>query len=193
MRCSRRTALGLSFAMVSLLTLPAAARECEDVSMPDSVNLDGVKLVLNGMGVREATVFNVNVYVAGLYLQKRSSDGKKIAEAEEPKQMLLAFVRNVSKTDMAEAIQKGFQRAAGDGYAKLKLRVERFMAALPEFKKGDRLTLSYRPNVGLELKTAAQLTRIEGADFARALFMIWLGPNPPNAGLKKGLLGGACG
>lgn len=161
--------------------------------MPDQVNVDGNKLVLNGMGVREATVFNVNVYVAGLYLQKRSNDGPKIAAAEEPKQMLLAFVRAVSKSDMAEAIQKGFQRAAGGGYEKLKARVERFTAALPEFKVGDRLTLTYRPGVGLDLNAGSARARIEGADFARTLFMIWLGSNPPNAGLKRGLLGGACG
>jgi len=30
---------------------------------------------------------------------------------------------------------------------------------------------------------------VPGADFAQALFRIWLGPSPPNAGLKEGLLG----
>ena len=34
---------------------------------------------------------------------------------------------------------------------------------------------------------------IEGDDFAKAFLSIWLGPNPPNAGLKAGLLGGPCG
>ena len=28
-----------------------------------------------------------------------------------------------------------------------------------------------------------------GADFAEAFFLIWLGSDPPNAGLKRGLLG----
>jgi hypothetical protein len=32
-------------------------------------------------------------------------------------------------------------------------------------------------------------TTIPGADFARALFAIWLGPEPPNTALKEGLLG----
>jgi hypothetical protein len=34
---------------------------------------------------------------------------------------------------------------------------------------------------------------IKGDDFAKAFFAVWLGPNPPNPGLKTGLLGGACG
>lgn len=161
--------------------------------MPEQTSVDGAKLVLNGMGVREATIFNVNVYVAGLYLQARSSDGQKIAASEEPKQMLLVFVRNVSKSDMAEAIQKGFSKVAGEGYGKLKQRVERLMAALPEFKEGDRFTLTYRPGTAVELKSKQRSITIEGADFARALFLIWLGKDPPNAGLKRGLLGGACG
>lgn len=192
MRRNRRVALAFLLC-VSSISLPVLARECEGVNMPDQVSVDGTKLLLNGMGVREATIFNVNVYVAGLYLQKRSNDGAKIAAAEEPKQMLLVFVRDVSKSDMAEAIQKGFTRAAGDGYGKLKLRVERLMAALPEFKKGDRFTLTYRPGKGVELKSSHASVTIEGADFAQSLFSIWLGKNPPNAGLKRGLLGGSCG
>ena len=34
---------------------------------------------------------------------------------------------------------------------------------------------------------------ITGDDFATAFLAIWLGPHPPNPGLKSGLLGGACG
>jgi hypothetical protein len=34
---------------------------------------------------------------------------------------------------------------------------------------------------------------IKGDDFATAFLSIWLGPHPPNADLKSGLLGGACG
>lgn len=192
MRCRRRVVLSLLL-QVSLVALPASARECEGVTMPEQTSVDGTKLVLNGMGVREATIFNVNVYVAGLYLQKRSRDGQKIAALEEPKQMLLVFVRNVSRSDMAEAIQKGFVRVAGDGYGKLKARVERLLAVMPEFQKGDRFTLTYRPGVGVELKSSRASITIEGADFARALFSIWLGDHPPNEGLKRGLLGGSCG
>jgi hypothetical protein len=192
MRSSRRVALGL-WSSILLFALPSTARECEGVSMPDQVVVDGSKLLLNGMGLREATVFNVNVYVAGLYLLKRSNDGEKVAAAEEPKQIRIQFVRDVSKSDMAEAIQKGFVRVAGDAYGKLKARVERLMTALPEFKKGDRFSITYRPGTGLELTSSSASTTIEGADFARAMFLIWLGKHPPNEGLKKGLLGGECG
>lgn len=185
-------ALGLSL-LVASFALPSAARDCEGVSMPDQVTVDASKLVLNGMGVREATLLNINVYVAGLYLLKPSRDGEKIAAAEEPKQMRIQFVRDVSRKDMADAIQKGFKRATGEGYGALKARVEQLMEHLPEFKSGDRFTITYRPGSGVELKSNSDSTTIAGADFAHGLFLIWLGKEPPNAGLKQGLLGGKCG
>ena len=50
-----------------LLALPASAGQLEGVRLPDQVSVSGRNLVLNGVGVREAAVFMVNVYVAGLY------------------------------------------------------------------------------------------------------------------------------
>ena len=124
---------------------PALAKTCEGIALPEQLSIDGKKLVLNGMGVREATVFNVNVYVAGLYLENRSKDGEKIAASEEYKRMQLVFVRDVSRADMAEAIRDGFKKAAGAEFAKLDARVEKLKALLPELKEGDRLSLTYRP------------------------------------------------
>jgi hypothetical protein len=34
---------------------------------------------------------------------------------------------------------------------------------------------------------------IEGEDFARTFFSIFVGNRPPNAGLRRGLIGGGCG
>ena len=34
------------------------------------------------------------------------------------------------------------------------------------------------------------VTTIDGADFGRAVFSLYIGRNPPNRGLRTGLLGG---
>ncbi len=191
----RQLTLGAVAGLGSVL-LPAArahAKTCEGINLPEQLTIDGKKLSLNGMGVREATVFNVNVYVAGLYLENRSRDGEKIAASEEIKRMLLVFVRDVSRADMAEAIRGGFKKAAGADFSKLEARIEKMKTLLPELKEGDRLSFTYRPGKGLEVSSAKRTGVIEGADFARTLFSIWLGAHPPNAGLKRGLLGGECG
>lgn len=58
-------------------------------------------------------------------------------------------------------------------------------------RAGDRGTLTYLPGRGTELTLNGRpLALIEGADFARAYFDIWLGPDPIDAGLRDALLGG---
>lgn len=172
----------------------AWAGKCAGVTMPEQVSIDGKPLVLNGMGLREATVLNIDVYVAGLYLERRSKDGKAIAASEQLKQLRLALVRDVDTEDMADNLEKGFRRSAGQTYPKLAARFERLKGWIPNLKEGDRFSVTYRPSVGVEVRHGDKLLgSIEGSDFATTLFSIWLGEHPPNAGLKTGLLGGPCG
>ena len=59
-----------------------------------------------------------------------------------------------------------------------------------DIEPGDRYSLSYTPGQGTVLALNGRpLGTIEGADFAAALFSIWLGPNPADAGFKTALLG----
>ena len=62
-------------------------------SVRPELSLDVTTLTLNGMGIREATVFNVDVYVAGLYLPEASNDGNAIVQANGLKRIVLHFVR----------------------------------------------------------------------------------------------------
>jgi Chalcone isomerase-like len=60
-------------------------------------------------------------------------------------------------------------------------------------KTGEGLTLTHKRGVGIQVNVSGTAKgTIEGDDFARAFLSIWLGAHPPNAGLKAGLLGGAC-
>ena len=52
------------------------------------------------------------------------------------------------------------------------------------------MSLTYLPGTGVQVEFKGDVKGVvPGADFAQALFRIWLGPSPPNAGLKEGLLG----
>lgn len=59
---------------------------------------------------------------------------------------------------------------------------------LPDPRQGHRDRLGVHPGRQAEGQTEGTVT---GADFARALWGIWLGDRPSNRELKKGLLGGA--
>lgn len=185
----RACALAVALSVAS----PALANECGSVRMPDQINVAGQQLVLNGMGIREATVFNVDVYVAGLYLVRRSSDGNAIAASTEHKRLVLHFVRDVDRDDLTNAWTEGFRRNAGGNLGALQARINRLNSWMPAATSGMELTFTYLPGAGVRVHVGSSARGIiEGDDFARVFFSIWLGAHPPNTGLRRGLLGGSC-
>ena len=90
----------------------AQGRECKGVSFPDKVEVDGSTLLLNGLGLRQATAFKVNVYVGALYLVKTSSDATAILGANAPKEVVLQFLRNVGADDLRKGWSEGFEKNA---------------------------------------------------------------------------------
>ncbi len=179
-------------ACVTLYAAPASAERCAGVTMTETTTVAGDELVLNGMGIREATVFSVDVYVAGLYLEERSNNGSKIAASDQKKKLVMAFVRDVDKSDITDAYRQSLSKtASGKG---LDAKISRLLGWMESMKVGETQKYTYVPDKGLtvELKGNEKGT-IEGADFAEAFFNIWLGSSPPNAGLKRGMLGGKCG
>jgi len=180
--------------MIMFLALPCALSAAEvevslkGITMPAAMQFEGKKLELNGMGLRTKVVFKV--YVAGLYLEKTSRDGMEIASSEQVKRMELVFLRSVSGEDVAKAIADGFVNNAGPVLPALKDRIAKFEKLIPDVKKGDKLLFIYRPGIGVELQANGKTTgKIEGKDFADALFRVWLGPKPSDKALKSGLLG----
>lgn len=176
-----------------LIAAPVEARECEGQRFPNRATVGETQLVLNGIGIREATVFNVDVYFAALYLENRGRNGAQIARSEQTKRLVLRFVREVDREKMTEAFNEGFANSGGTAAMAPKIRqLNRWMPRT--VRDGSRFTFTYVPGTGLEVKVGRTVKgTIEGADFARAFFSIWLGANPPNRGLRRGLLGGECG
>jgi hypothetical protein len=187
-RAARAIAMGT--ALLAVASAPAAAGERAGIRMPDTIQVAGKTLYLNGLGVREATLFNVDVYVAGLYLEHRSKDPGEILGTDGLKVIHLRFVHDVGRKDVVSSFTEGFKKNAGDLEPGLRPEIARLMGWLPGFEDGDTLTLTYVPGDGTRAAVNGKARgTIAGADFARALFAIWLGPHPPNRGLKRGLLG----
>ena len=185
-----RKATPLLLAVV--LALPARAGQLEGVTLPDQVTVSGRALVLNGLGLREATVLMVNVYVAGLYLEVKSSDPVAILDPARPKQIVMKFVRSVGREKLAEAFTEGFDKNAGDGRAGVSSGLATLNAAMADVKKEDVIALTYLPDTGVTVSVKGKdAAVIPGAEFQRVLFSIWLGAVPPNVSLREGLLGRA--
>jgi len=187
----RRTILGLAIATAAMAGAgQAEAGKLAGVTMPDTIIVAGKQLTLNGMGLREATFLKIDVYVAGLYLEHVSSSPAAILAADEARQLVLRFVRNVDRDDIIEAWNAGFAGNATVPVAALRPHIARLDAWMPEFGGGDTLTFRYVPGEGVTVEiNGARKGVINDASFARSLFAIWLGPRPPTGDLKRGLLG----
>jgi hypothetical protein len=174
--------------LLLLAAAPALAAQRAGVTLPDTAEVAGKTLQLNGLGVREATMFNVKVYVAGLYVAEKSSDPDKLLGSDQPWRLVMKFTRDVEREKMTEAFDEGFEKNGVS--SALKPRLAKLKGMMTDVKEGQTIVLTYEPGKGLSVSEGgAPKGTIEGADFARAVLQIWLGPNPPNEGLKTGLLG----
>ena len=187
----------LLFVLVSVMTVcgvgVAHGKECQGINFPEQAQVDGGTLKLNGLGLRQATVFKVNVYVAALYVANVSSDAHALLGSNTTKELILHFVHNVSDDDLKKAWEEGFVHNAKEQLPALHERIEMLKGWMTNMQSGQRLTFIHKPGVGLQVDVHGKVQGlIKGDDFATAFLSIWLGAHPPNSGLKSGLLGGAC-
>jgi hypothetical protein len=171
----------------------AQARECKGVDFPEHAEVNGTELTLNGLGIRKATFLKVSVYVGALYVPTPSHDPRALDDPATPAQLILHFLRNVGVGDLRNAWNEGFERAAKDQLPLLNARIAMLNSWMSDIKTGQRLVFVRKPGTGVQVSVNGVVKgTITGDDFSRALFSIWLGPEPPNADLKSGLLGGPC-
>jgi hypothetical protein len=178
----------LVLALISIAVLDLHAGTLAGVSLPDTAQVAGKTLALNGMGIR--TKFMVKVYVAGLYLEQKSSDATAIIKADAPKQIVMKFVHGASKSQMSDAFEEGFNDNSPDAAKTLKADIDRLLGAIEAVKVGDQMVFTYTPGTGTTMTINGQdkLT-IAGPAFGQLMMSVWFGPKPPTADLKKGLLG----
>jgi hypothetical protein len=180
--------------MIVLSVGIVSGKECLGVNFPEQIQVQASPLALNGLGLRQATMLKVNVYVAALYVAQPSTDANAILASDTPKQLVLHFVRDVGSADLKKAWDEGFANNVKAQLPALKERIEQFKGWMTNMQSGQQLILTHKPGAGIEVTGNGKMQgTIAGDDFARALLAIWLGPKPPNSGLKAGLLGGTCG
>lgn len=181
--------IALSVVLVSLMSVTTVqAGTLAGVTMADQATIGDKSLVLNGIGVRTATMMKVKVYVIGLYLQSKSSDAKEIINSNLAKRIEMQFVRDVSAEDLKKGWSEGFKNNAGD-LVNIQSEILKFNSSMRDMKEGDRLVIEFDMSHVVVSINDEKIKTIAGATFQRALLRIWLGPKPPNKELKAGILG----
>jgi hypothetical protein len=191
----RRTAV---LALVAAASLPAHALHYEGQDFPDTLQLGGTAVQLNGVGTK-VFVMRYSAYLAALYLPHKAGTPEAIYAQAGPKRIELRItiplVKNVSTQEFVKAINKGVSRNSTEAEkAAVAERVKQFNAAISEIgsvKKGDLLHIDYLPDQGgtvLSVNGKVWGKTIEGQDFYTAFLKVFLGDNS-DARLRAGLLG----
>ncbi len=145
-------------------------------------------LELSGVGELRYLGF-VKIYDGALYLPEQADSSQVLDNI--PKRLEVRYVRSFKSKDFGPATIAGIKKNVDpETYARLESRIAYHNGLYDDIAPGDRVSLTYIPTVGtrLEINGTTKGT-IEGADFARALFSIWLGEKPFDRGFKKALLG----
>jgi len=198
MNILKTTLLAALTALTTLLPLAltnARALEIAGQTVPDTAEVAGKQLLLNGAGKRVKIVFDV--YVAALYTTAKTTDADAIinATATAPRRVELRMLRSVGASTMLESFTEAMEANIGkDGMAKYAAQIAALTKIFDDAKsasKGDVIEIDFIPAQGTLLTIRGKThPAIAGDDFASAMLSIWLGKSPAQDSLKKKLLGG---
>lgn len=182
----------LATIICAALAIPAQAQlTINDVTLPATLKAGESSVTLNGGGIRKKLFFKL--YVGGLYLTNKSSDAAGIIKADEAMAVKLQITSGmISSENMSEAINEGFENSTGGNTAPLKEKISKFVDTFKksEIVEGNVFDIVYVPGVGVQsYKNGKLQSTIEGLDFKKALFGIWLSDKPADDDLKKAMLG----
>jgi hypothetical protein len=168
------------------------AAEVSGVKIPDSVELEGQTLRLNGAGMR--TKFFIDVYVIALYLaQTNVSDPADVLQMESPKRVAMHVIYDeLDREKIVDAWMTGFKsNTSKEELAALMPAIEQFNAMWPALKSGDTATVDLvEPGEVRASVNNTPVGSVRAAGLPAAVLRIWLGDDPSDSDLKRRMLGG---
>ena len=183
----------ITFALITFLFNASVAQvTIKGVALSPKIVPAKTTLVLNGAGVR--TNHFIKVYVAGFYLQSKTSIPKEIIEEDKQMCVRLSIISTLINSDnMTRTIREGFDKSTGGKSERFKKEIDDICVIFQSdvIKVGDMFEIYYVPGSGLHSNKNGKdmAVNIKGIDFKKALFGIWFGEDPVDYDLKKGMLG----
>jgi hypothetical protein len=131
----------MAIIIVVLFRFVAHAAELGGLQIPDTLQVDGKILHLNGFGRRSYSIFNIHIYVASLYLEHFNTNPDEIIRSPETKLLTVRFERSITADRARQAWRENFKDNCmapchldpGD--------VERFLSEVPAMHVGDSFYL----------------------------------------------------
>ncbi len=184
-------------AMLLAFAPSAAAYEVSGVSFDRSQLVAGRPLALSGYGLHRYRLF-IKLYAMALYVDPASQgadvrgdmSADVVLDEDVPKRLELETFWAIPAEIFRRLTRERIEGAVPpDEYAQLAPQVEALNALYEDVEPGDRYAITYVPGLGTELaKNGEPKGVVEGEDFARAMFGIWLGEKPFDRKLRDQLL-----
>jgi hypothetical protein len=175
--------------LISATTVTAI--EIGGINIPEKLDTGQGELILNGTGIRKKLGFKI--YIGTLYLKTKSSDSKKIIEADEPMALTITWRRKAPKKRINKLWNKSFKHGAGADYDSIKSDIDKLLTFSTDSQKNVVWKYSYIPGDGLNVSYEGKfLHKFTDFKFKKALFAVWLLEDDTFTGdkkLRKGMLG----
>ena len=191
----RRQLVGAGMALacgVGAGAVGAQARDVEGFKFEPTARVAGTDLVLNGVGVRRR--FFIPIYVAGLYVPQRSSDPEALLKQRGPRRMSMRFVREVEAelfmTSLNEGMRRNYTAQQLSAWSSQLEALNTVIRTMVLARRADHISWDFAEEGGRVMQNSTpRVPSIPGEDFYNAVLRVWLGEQPADADLKRGLLG----
>ena len=174
--------------LIGVASTVSANTRVSGVPFADAITLDAKQLEMTGGGIlRYMRVFKV--YAAAFYLESGASTDDVLGDTA--KRFEVSYLRSFEGDDFANATYQALAKSIpSDEIERLRPRIDYHNSLYEDVQPGDRYSVTYIPGRGTELaRNGKPVGVIEGADFAAALFSIWVGENPIDTKFREQLLG----
>jgi hypothetical protein len=168
-----------------IFNLNLLSKEFEGHTILDNELVGQQTLPLHGVGIRKATIFNIQVYLLAFYYPHKITSEDELLNKPKSFVLKFKFLRDISLEKITDSFQSGFTRNAVD-LKTFSNSWKLLQIAFKNFQKNDEMILVF-DGEKLMIKTPPSETVIDQIEFIPQLLKLWFG-NLPNDDLKKGLL-----
>lgn len=153
----------------------------------DTVELNGKTLLKTGQDTFRWMF--IKVYEGAFYMDATKPGADPFDDVA--RQLVLEYKVDITADQFRDSGNKFLERNVDETTLEaIQDRLERLNDAYVDVGKGDRYALAYLPGKGTTLLLNGEpLVTVEGADFARAYYTIWLGEDPVKDSFRDALVG----
>ena len=176
-------------AVLGLLTGPVLTQTAAGSSSPLERHLpiDTCNLVLRSTSLRQVSIFNVDVYWVGLYLEMANAPAESVMCSNQVKAFVFHFLRDVKSDKLQESWMKDLSTSCPSDCRSVIEQGRALARRLPDIHSSQEIAYVLFPQRVEVLIDGEMLGTLVGRSATRAILATFLGPKAPSE-LRRDLL-----